>query len=199
MKGSPGSSPGVGFRKLASRPPCRTIAASGLRRGTRGSHTRTGRERIRSDREEDVRRARVSHWRQHGPGSKRPRWSIGSRRPSAVRHARSDDKRSAHGKARAANAGMATSRPGRPPHQTPACQMGRTWHDIRPLATREAIDPNTYRAAGGFSGRGIRGGWDAGSSPARTAPSIRAGSSALLSTRAKADEPQPQRSAYPFL
>ena len=30
-------------------------------------------------------------------------------------------------------------------------------------------------------------------------PSIQAGSSALLSTRANGDEPQPQRSAYPFL
>jgi hypothetical protein len=112
----------------------------GLRRGACGSHTGPDRQKARCDREEDVRWARVSHWRQHGGGGKRPGWSIGSRRPDAVRHARREDERSPHGNARAANAGVATSRSGRPPHQTPARQVGRTWHGIRSLATREALD-----------------------------------------------------------
>ncbi len=129
---------------------------SGVRRGTRGSHTRAGRQRIWSDRAEDVRRARVSHWRQHGRGSKRPGWSIGSRRPSTVRHARGDDERSPHGNARAIDAGLATSRRGRPSYQTPARQMGRTWHDICSLANHEAIDgpgrPGTRRRPGHSDG-----------------------------------------------
>jgi hypothetical protein len=112
----------------------------GLRREPCGSHTRTDRQRIRSDGEKDVRRTRVPDPRQHGRSSKRPGWGIGSRRPSAVRCARRNDERSPHGDARAADAGMATSRPRRPSHETPARQVGEAWHGVRPLASREAID-----------------------------------------------------------
>src|SRR6266511_4436213 len=55
-----------------------------------------------------------------------------------------DERRSTHGNARAVDAGMATSRPRRPSHQTPARQMGPNRHGVRPLATREAMtDPNS--------------------------------------------------------
>ena len=103
------------------------------------SHPRTDRQRIRSD-EEDVRWAHVPDRGQPGRGSKRPRWNLGARRPCAVRRARRDDQSSPHGNARAANAGVATSRPGRCPQQTPARQVRGSRHDVRPLAACEAID-----------------------------------------------------------
>jgi hypothetical protein len=66
---------------------------------------------------------------------------FGSGGAGAVRQARGDHQRSAHGDARAVNAGVATSRRGRRSHQTSARQVGRTWHHICRLATRETIDP----------------------------------------------------------
>jgi hypothetical protein len=120
----------------------------GVRRGTGGSHTRTAWRRIRSDREEDVRRPCLSHRGQHGRGSKRPRWGVGARRPSAVRRARRHDQCSPHGDARPADEGVATSRPGRCPHQTAAYEVGETRSHIRPFATREAIDPTPSATRG---------------------------------------------------
>jgi hypothetical protein len=61
-------------------------------------------------------------------------------RPCAVRRARRDDQSPPHGNARAASAGVATSRPRRCSQQTPARQMGGSRHDVRPLAACEAID-----------------------------------------------------------
>jgi hypothetical protein len=68
-----------------------------------------------------------ARYRPSSRGSKRPGWGTGSGRPSAVGCACRDDERSPHGNGRAADAGMATSQPGRPARSY--SPMTRRWLD----------------------------------------------------------------------